>query len=105
MDTVVSVSPEHVSEPIHHSVLEQGGDAIRIELPTFESDSIAHSIYHSHLAVTTLEQTIGLLFGLIAVNRTPRPISLAGLGTIKPGDTLVLDHNNLVPDSQAAGMG
>lgn len=86
----VSVAPDLFDEEVCNELFQQGGDAIRIELPSFESDYVANSILHTHLTVTTLERVVGLLYGLIAVNRGCRAVSLPGVGTIAPGEARVL---------------
>lgn len=67
-----------------------GGTAIRIELPPYETDWVANSIHQTHLAVTVLEHVIGLLYGVIAVNRTREPVRLDDFGVVHPGQTLIL---------------
>ena len=91
-------------EPIHREILTQGGDAIRIELPPFEADCVANSIHATHLAVTVLEHVIGLLYGVIAVNRSRTPVLLDGVGVVPPGELLLLDHEPIIP-VQAARTG
>jgi hypothetical protein len=101
----VTAEPQAFEEPIYSEIIAQGGSAIRIELPAFEADCVANSIHAMHLAVTVLEQVIGLLYGLIAVNRTRDPVLLEGIGVIPPGETLLLDHEPTIIPVQAVRTG
>jgi hypothetical protein len=101
----VIAEPGAFDESVHHEIIAQGGNAIRIELPSFEANSVANSIHLSHLTVTMLERVIGLLYGVIAVNRTRNPVLLDGLGIVPPGEALILDHDTAILPAQATRTG
>lgn len=86
----VDADPGGFEGAIHREALAAGGEVIRLELPHFEADFVAHSIAYTHLAATLLERTVGLLYGLIAVNRTIQPALVDGLGVIGPGESVIV---------------
>lgn len=101
----VVAEPGTFDDPMYREILTQGGSPIRIELPAFEADCVANSIHQSHLAVTVLEHVIGLLFGLIAINRTRNPVVLEGVGVVPPGELLLLDHEPAIIPVPASRTG
>lgn len=89
-------------DDIHRTVASQGADVIRIECPMHEADLVARSIHQTHVTLTTLEQVIGLLYGIIAVNRTHLPVALDGFAVIEPGASIIVDARTLSETSLAA---
>lgn len=67
---------------------------VRIEVPAFDGDFAAQSIYRTHVAATLLEQVTGLMYGLIAVNRQASPVHLDGFAPIAPGQALIVNRDD-----------
>ena len=76
----------------YDQVMRCGGEVIRIEVPGNDADFAARSIERTGLVATLLEHVIGLQYGLIAVNRLPKTVTLDGFQPIKPGQALILDQ-------------
>lgn len=72
----------------------KGTQIIRMEVPDGISDFSATSIQRTDFTATLLEQVVGLLYGLIAVNRTKKPVQLDGFQVTQPGEALVVDRMN-----------
>lgn len=92
----VIVDPEAFRSRAHRDVLEGGGQVIRIEIPSNDRDATAHSIRRTDIAATCLEQVIGLIYGLIAVNRRLEPVHFGGFPPVMPGETLVVEQHDLL---------
>ncbi len=101
----VITDPDAFDSSVHREIRSGGGDSIRIELPFHEGDFVARSIHQTHLAVTALEHVVGLLFGVIAVNRTRSPVALDGIGIVPPGESIVLEQNALKELGRASRIG
>lgn len=86
----VVVDPSVFEEPAHGQVADGGGEVIRIEIPGGGSDFSGYSIQRSDAAATLIEHVLGLLLGLIAVNRTRQPISFDGFPPLASGDALIV---------------
>ena len=78
---------------------------IRLEIPSSDADYTAHSIQRTDLVATLLEQTIGLQFGLLAVNRSATPVTFNGFSPVAPGEALIIDQRDpmLRVDASQAG--
>jgi hypothetical protein len=59
---------------------------IRLEIPGHEADESALSIHRTNAATALLEWSIGLLIGLLAVNRGDQLVSLDGFPSLAPGE-------------------
>jgi hypothetical protein len=98
----VRFSPQVVADPkafiddAHRDVIASGGCVIRIELPGCDADFVAHSITRTDLAASLVEYVIGLLYGLIAMNRLPTPVQLDGFPPVPPGQALLVDRRDRV---------
>jgi hypothetical protein len=78
-------------EQVHAEARRVGATLLRFELPATSSEGAAQSIWLTDWAATLLELSIGLLYGLIVVNRDPLPLEItlpAGLADLR--DRLVL---------------
>lgn len=104
-DLEVVTEPGGFDNAVHRSVLDAGGDAIRIEIPSCDSDFVAHSIQRTDIGATTLEHVVGLQFGLIAVNRRPSPARLDGFTPVRSGEALMIDRNDPVLSMDASQAG
>jgi len=60
----------------HRQQTEAGAELTRIEVPASPVDTTAASIWRTDLVGTLLETLVGLHYGLIAVNRTAKPMTL-----------------------------
>ncbi len=96
----VSYSPTVVteqaslSEPMQQSVLANNGEIIRIEIPASDMDFAANSIMRTDVATTILEHVIGLQYGLIAVNRNTKSVTLDSWPRVSPGEALIVEAND-----------
>jgi hypothetical protein len=90
----VAAEPDAFREAVYDDALAAGATCIRLEVPGFDADFIAHSIPRTDLIATLLEQVIGLQFGLIAVNRTAAAIHFDGFPPVDPGQALIADRNH-----------
>jgi len=88
----VEADADRFSDETHGSVIAEGGRAFIIEVPDDGASFTAHSIQRTDLVATLLEHVIGLVYGLIAVNRTNKPVTLNGFQPLSPGEALVIDH-------------
>jgi hypothetical protein len=79
---------------LHRSVLDEGGQVIRLEIPSSDADYTAYSIQRTDLVATLLEQTIGLQFGLLAVNRSATAVTFNGFSPVAPGEALIVDQRD-----------
>lgn len=77
-------------DPMSHFVLETGGETCRVEFPGGGPEQAARSIERSDLAATCIELTVGMLLGLVAVNRRYAKVNLQGHGAIEPGGAVAL---------------
>lgn len=90
----VVADPKLFEKDEHQEVLAAGGQVIRIEIPGCDADFAAHSIQRTDITATLLELVIGMQLGIIAVNRTRSSVRFNGFAPIKPGETLIVDHND-----------
>jgi len=92
-------------DDVHHEVQAAGGVVLRLEVPGSDADFAAYSIPRTDLAATLLEQIVGLLYGLIAVNRHSSPVTFEGFSALAPGQALVIarDDPNYAQGSGQAG--
>jgi hypothetical protein len=79
----------------HRDVIAAGGQVIRIEIPGSSADFDAYSIQRTDLIATLLEQVVGLQYGLVAVNRTHRPVKLDAFSPVEPGEALIVDSRDV----------
>ncbi len=93
-DVEVVTEPDRFDHAVHRSVLDAGGDVVRIEIPSCDSDFVAHSIQQTDIGATMLEHIVGLQFGLIAVNRGRSPARLDGFSPVHSGEPLMIDRND-----------
>jgi len=63
---------------LHRHARQAGAACIRLEFPGPPADLSTSSIWRTDLVATTLELVIGLLYGVMAVNRASQPIRLCG---------------------------
>ncbi len=101
----VVLDPSAFADPFCRSVLAAGGQVFRLEVPGNDFDFAANSIQRTDLVATLLEHTVGLQYGLIAVNRQPRTISFDGLAPVASGQPLVLERDHPFFLSEAARAG
>lgn len=88
------IDPGQFQSRLHRKVLDEGGQAVRIEVPACDADFAAYSIQRTDLVATLLEQVIGLQYGLIAVNRSALPVSFNGFSPVAPGESLVVHRQD-----------
>ena len=79
------------TENCHRDARNNGATLIRLEVPGGIGDFVSHSIRRTDAAATSLEHVIGLLDGLIAVNRRRKPVQFDGFAPLSPGQALVVD--------------
>jgi hypothetical protein len=99
----VIVERKVLDEDFHHQVLATGGSVVRLEVPGFDADFVAHSIPRTDLIATLLEQVIGMQFGLIAVNRGRAPVRMDGFAPVAPGHALIVERDALARYATDAG--
>lgn len=90
----VTVDGESFRRKTPSGVNLPGTSAVRIELPAFEADFAARSIFLTDLAATLLEHVVGIHFGLIAVNRRTTVAHVEGLNPVEPGGCLVIERDD-----------
>ncbi len=71
-------------------------------MPDDGASFTAHSIQRTDLTATLLEHVIGLMYGLIAVNRTNASITLNGFSPVAPGEALIIDRLDPILQRQSA---
>lgn len=85
----------------HRRMAGGGAELTRIEVPASSVDMTAASIWRTDLVGTLLETLVGLYYGLIAVNRTARPMPLDLPGPLSPDEedlrSLTADRGGLGP--------
>ena len=101
----VVVDPAPFTTDIHRDAATAGAHSLRIELPGCDADFATHSIHRTDLAVTLLEQVLGLHYGLIAVNRRTTPVHLDGFPPIGMGEALILAHRDPVLQARMSQAG
>lgn len=84
------IEPGLLADPVARGAVQAGARVFRLELPARDSDFVAHSIHLTDAAATTLEHVVGIVYGLIAVNRRPGAVQFDGFGPIAPGEALVV---------------
>jgi hypothetical protein len=77
-------------EGIHQDVQAAGGSLLRIEVPGHGADFVAQSIARTDLVATVLEHVIGMLYGLIVMNRRSAAVSFDGFAPLAPGEAIIL---------------
>ncbi|MBI3834998.1 MAG: hypothetical protein HY287_11775 [Planctomycetes bacterium] len=97
-DLEIGVDDSKFDSPMHKHVIAQGGLAIRIETPWQGPLFVARSIEATEQTASLIEHVVGLVFGLILVNRRHDHIVLDDFEAIAPGHALILD---LLPSWQA----
>jgi len=91
---LVTTQQASLSEPMQQSVLANGGEMIRIEIPANDMDFAASSIIRTAVATTILEHVVGLQYGLIAVNRNTKAVALDSWPRISPGQALIIEPDD-----------
>lgn len=86
----VSRNPSLFDNTLHRDAACAGAAMVRIELPRHDADFVTNSVHGTALGATLIEQVIGLVYGLIAVNRSANPVTIAGLPPLAAGQTCVL---------------
>jgi len=99
----VTVDAAGFDEGFHQQALAAGGNALRLEVPGFDADSMAHSIARTDLVATLLEQVMGMQFGLIAVNRGRAPVRIDGFAPVGVGEALIVERSDLSRYAADAG--
>ncbi|MGB0717392.1 MAG: hypothetical protein ACPGXK_16055, partial [Phycisphaerae bacterium] len=79
------------TEQCHGDARNVGATLVRLEVPGGIGDFVSHSIRRTDAAATALEHVIGLLDGLIAVNRHRKPVQFEGFAPLQPGEALVVE--------------
>ncbi len=85
----VVAEPDQLQAPEHLSAVASGAGVVRIEVPGGDADFVANSIARTHRVVILLETVIGMLYGIIVVNRRTTPVHLDGFPMIEPGGALI----------------
>ena len=101
-EIVVEECPDLFLSAAHQAVRDGGGEVIRMEVPDDGASFTAHSIQRTDLTATLLEHVIGLMYGLIAVNRTNASITLNGFSPVAPGEALIIDRLDPILQRQSA---
>ncbi|RME36199.1 MAG: hypothetical protein D6788_12110 [Planctomycetota bacterium] len=101
----VEVEEHGEEEGIRQRFRAGGATLIRIEVPGSPADFVGHSIHRTGLAATVLEQVIGLVYGLIAVNRTGQTVQFDGVPPVQPGQAVVLDDQAPLLRQEASWAG
>ena len=84
----------------HRRMADMGVDLTRLEVPASSVDMTAASIWRTDLVATLLETLVGLYYGLIAVNRTARPMPLDLTSPLNPDE---VDLRSLTADRDRLG--
>lgn len=92
-------------EPIHRDAAAAGAAVMRIELPGCDADFAAHSIHRTALAAAVLEQVVGLQYGIVAVNRSNRPVHFDGFPPVGPDEALIIDRYDPLLRSKTMQVG
>jgi hypothetical protein len=82
-----------------------GVDVIRLEVPGRDADFAAHSIHRTAIVATTLEHIVGLLYGLVAVNRCERVVHFDGFPPVAPGEAMIEEERSAVLQAEAVHVG
>ena len=83
----------------------RGVELIRVEVPGFDADFVAHSMHRTDVAAIVLEHVVGLYYGLIAVNRRNEPMHFDGFAPVAPGEALIVEERSAVLRNGAARVG
>ena len=86
----VEVDADLLADEAARRVHAAGGQVVRLVVPAHEADSLCSSIVATNLVSTLVEQVVGLVYGLLAVNRGRSAMQLDGLAPVAPGDALIL---------------
>ncbi len=65
----VSCGPQLFTDPLHLAASNAGARLVRIELPGLHTEPLGNSIWRNHWTVLLLEHIVGLLYGMVVVNR------------------------------------
>ncbi len=101
----VAVDPEPFKDDEYRDILPAARQVVRIEVPGGQADFVANSIQRTDFLVTLLEQVIGLVFGLIAVNRQPGVVHFDHFPPVGPGEDLTIDRRDPMLHSGASRVG
>lgn len=99
------VDGDAFTEDAHQQVLDRGGMVLRLEVPGSSSDFVCQSIIRTDLTATLLEHVVGLVYGLIAVNRKTTSTRFNGFPPIKPGLAIILDSSESLLNADASQVG
>jgi hypothetical protein len=69
----VTADADGFTEDVHGAASAAGAELIRLELPATHSEPFADSIWRTDWAACMLEHVVGLLLGLVVVNRDAEP--------------------------------
>lgn len=83
----------------------KGAAIIGLQFPAAHGDFSAYSIHRTGLTATLLEHVAGLVYGLIAVNRTASTVQLDGFAPVAPGEALILSESELASHTQRSIAG
>lgn len=75
------------------ALLGRNHDVVRIELPAVQ-DAVANSVWMTELAIFLMEATVGLHAGLLAVNRSAEPRTIAVPQWAQDAERVVLTHGD-----------
>ncbi len=89
-------------DAVQKKILATGGTAIKLEVPGCPTDFVANSIHRTDYAATLLELTIGLQFGIIAVNRSHAPIRLENFPPVQSGDMIAVQRSDAMLKAQVS---
>ncbi len=65
----VKIDADAFQEGIHYSAREAGANVIRLTVPCLHSDQLGNSIWQTDWTAVLIEEIIGLLMGMVVVNR------------------------------------
>lgn len=80
------------------SAVPRGATYTRIEIPASDADFPARSVATTAAVATILEHVIGLMYGLIAVNRGWRPVEFAPFAPVPAGQALIVSAADPILD-------
>ncbi|MCH8252338.1 MAG: hypothetical protein IID36_07795 [Planctomycetes bacterium] len=101
----VVVDPGGFDDDVHRGAIAGGGQVVRIEVPGGDGDFAARSIERTDQAAMLLEYVIGLQYGLVAVNRRRRVVTLDGFAPVNPGEALIVEEADALLDFEAVRVG
>jgi hypothetical protein len=101
----VVIEPDSFRDRVHRDAHDARADVIRLEVPGNDADFPALSIHRTHVVATLLEHVVGLLYGLIAVNRTIQPVHFDGFAPVSPGAALLVGREDVALRASSARVG